>query len=91
MASLGVLVLLNHAGVEARGAPQHWILLVVFPGLAFMIVGGYRMIAGREPEHASSFRRVALGVAGGLVALLLLITAFVIVVLASEAWKKVGA
>jgi hypothetical protein len=87
VSALAVLAMLNQAGVDLE-VPQRWILLVVFPGLAFMIVGGYRVIAGREPEHASSFRRVALGVVGGLFAFSLLIAAFVIAILGSEALKR---
>jgi hypothetical protein len=48
-------------------------LVLVFPGLAFMIVGGFRVIAGREPDDASSFRRIALGVAGAMFSLVLLL------------------
>jgi hypothetical protein len=86
-ASILLLVALNNASVEVSPLPR-WAILVVFPGLAFMIVGGYRLIAGREPEDASSLRRIVLGVAGGLFALMLLLAALVIAVIVSEALKR---
>jgi prolipoprotein diacylglyceryltransferase len=52
-------------------------LTLVFPGLAFMIVGSFRVIAGREPDDASSFRRIALGVAGAVFSLVLLMVLLV--------------
>jgi hypothetical protein len=85
--SIAILVALDKAGVDLA-VPQRLILMVVFPGLAFMIVGGYRVIAGREPEQASSLRRIALGVAGGLFAFFLLIAAFVVAVVVTEALKR---
>jgi hypothetical protein len=86
-ASILLLVAINNAGVEVSPLPR-WAMLVVFPGFAFMIVGGYRVIVGREPEDASSLRRIVLGVAGGLFALMLLLAALVIAVIVGEALKR---
>ena len=71
-AAIAAMVALGKSGVDVSRSGR-LSLALVFPGLAFMIVGGFRVIAGREPEDASSLRRIGLGVAGALFSLVTLL------------------
>jgi hypothetical protein len=71
------LIGLGRAGVDVAHLSPKVHLVTVFPGLAFLIIGGFRIIAGQEPEGASSFRRIGLGVIGALFSLILLLVVVV--------------
>jgi hypothetical protein len=87
--SIGLAVALDRLGLDMTKVPDRLRgilqLVLLFPSLSFMVVGGFRLIAGREPENSSPFTRVALGVLGGVFGLFTLIAAWIVVILVSWA------